>query len=62
MNDTEKNLAALQQGQQALAKNLPDLMKNFKGVSESVLQDGALSKREKELIAVAVAVAIHCDL
>jgi alkylhydroperoxidase/carboxymuconolactone decarboxylase family protein YurZ len=62
LNDTEKNLALLQQGQQALAKNLPDVMKNFKGVSESVMQDGALSKREKGLIAVAVAVAIHCEL
>lgn len=62
VNDTEKNLALLQQGQQALAKNLPEMMKNFKGVSEAVLQDGVLSKKEKELIAVAVGVAIHCEL
>lgn len=62
MNDTEKNLALLQQGQQALAKNFPEMMKNFKGVSEAVLQDGVLSKKEKELIAVAVGVAIHCEL
>ena len=62
LNDTEKNLALLQQGQQALAKSLPDIMKDFKGFTESILQDGVLSKKEKELIAIAVGVAIHCEL
>lgn len=62
MNETEKTLAMLQEGQAALAKNLPNAMEKFKDFAGAVTKEGALSKKEKGLIAVAVAVAIHCQL
>lgn len=36
-------------------------MKKFSAFDSSVMQDGALSFKDKELIAVAVAVALRCD-
>lgn len=61
LSDTRETLSMLQQGQAALKDNLPLIMENFKGFAESVTQDGLLSKKEKELIAVAVAVGIRCQ-
>lgn len=61
LNDTEKTLSMLQEGQAALKNNLPGVMEKFMGFAGAVLQEGILSKKEKELIAVAVAVGIHCQ-
>jgi AhpD family alkylhydroperoxidase len=49
---------------QALAKlrvQAPDVMKGFGLLSQSATQDGALDKKTKELIALALGIASHCD-
>lgn len=44
-----------------LRADLPDTTKGFSLMARSALQDGALSKKTKELIALALGVASHCD-
>lgn len=48
------NLATLRSDQ-------PDLMKAFGEMAAAATRDGALSKKTKELIALALGVAAHCD-
>ena len=48
------NLATLRSDQ-------PDLMKAFGEMAATATRDGALSKKTKELIALALGVAAHCD-
>ena len=45
----------------ALRSDLPAVMKGFNDLSKSSLSDGALSEKTKELIALALGVAAHCD-
>ncbi|MGA7932588.1 MAG: carboxymuconolactone decarboxylase family protein [Kovacikia sp.] len=40
---------------------LPDLMKSFYALSKASSAAGALDSKTKELIALAIAVATHCD-
>ncbi len=61
MSDTKERLAMLQEGQKVMKEKFPEVMDKFMGLAQSVLQEGNLSTKEKELIAVAVAVAIHCE-
>lgn len=42
-------------------KDAPDLMSAFSALSKAATQDGALDKKTKELIALAIGVAKHCD-
>lgn len=60
MSSTEDLLEMLQQEQSVLKKQLPEVLKNFQGVSHAVLKEGSLSPKVKELMGVAVSVAIHC--
>jgi AhpD family alkylhydroperoxidase len=53
---------------QAVSKNLatlradiPDTMKGFNDLARAATSDGALDKKTKELIALALGVAAHCD-
>jgi len=49
---------------QSLAKlrtQAPDVMKAFGMLSQATTQDGALDKKTKELIALALGIASHCD-
>jgi AhpD family alkylhydroperoxidase len=39
----------------------PDVMKAFSAMAQAATQSGALDARTKELIALAIAVAIRCD-
>ena len=41
--------------------NAPDLMKGFGDMARAATRDGALDKKTKELIALALSVAAHCD-
>jgi AhpD family alkylhydroperoxidase len=45
----------------ALRGDLPALMKGFGDLSKASLAAGALSEKTKELIALALGVAAHCD-
>ena len=49
---------------QSLAKlrtQAPDVMKGFGLLAHAATQDGALDKKTKELIALALGIASHCD-
>ncbi len=52
--DVSKNLSTLR-------ADLPDMMKGFNDLARAATQDGALNKKTKELIALALGVAAHCD-
>jgi AhpD family alkylhydroperoxidase len=39
----------------------PDAANGFHGLFQSVMKDGALGLREKELVALAIGVALRCD-
>lgn len=49
-----KNLATLR-------ADIPDVMKGFNELARAATQNGALDKKTKELIALALGVAAHCD-
>ena len=49
-----KNLATLR-------SDIPDVMKGFSDLARAASRDGALDKKTKELIALALGVAAHCD-
>jgi AhpD family alkylhydroperoxidase len=44
-----------------LRTDLPDTMKAFGALSHAATRDGALDRKTKELIALAIGVAAHCD-
>ncbi len=44
-----------------LAQSIPEVTKSFGGLSGSALQDGDLSKKMKELIAIGIGVSKRCD-
>lgn len=44
-----------------LFKAAPDSMRAFRGLMESAGKDGALDGRTKELMALAIAIAVHCE-
>jgi AhpD family alkylhydroperoxidase len=39
----------------------PEIMKAFNDMARAATRDGALNKKTKELIALALGVAAHCD-
>lgn len=44
-----------------LRTDMPDLMKGFSDMARAASREGALDKKTKELIALALGVAAHCD-
>ena len=44
-----------------LRGSAPDVMKAFSGIAQAALQPKALNTKTKELIALAIGVATHCD-
>ena len=42
-------------------KEMPEVMSSFHGLGQAALQEGALSKKTKELIALGISVAKRCD-
>jgi AhpD family alkylhydroperoxidase len=44
-----------------LRNDIPDTMKGFAALAQAAMRDGALNKKTKELIALALGVASHCD-
>lgn len=45
----------------AMRQNQPDLMKGFGVLAQAATKDGVLDKKTKELIALAIGVAVRCD-
>ena len=44
-----------------LRKDIPDTMQGFAALAKAATANGALDKKTKELIALAIGVAAHCD-
>ena len=44
-----------------LRKDIPDTLQGFSAMAQAAARDGALDKKTKELIALALGVAAHCD-
>ena len=44
-----------------LRKEMPEMMSGFSALSQAATKDGALDKKTKELIAMALAVASRCE-
>ena len=44
-----------------LRRDIPDTMKAFSALAQAAGRDGALDKKTKELIALAIAIATRCD-
>jgi len=45
----------------ALRKDLPEVMQGFSALAQAASKEGALDKKTKELIALALGVAARCD-
>lgn len=45
----------------ALRKGIPDTMQGFSAMAQAATKDGALDKKTKELIALAIGVSTRCD-
>lgn len=65
MTTAHKDYPALMQGIndgiKGLRGEIPDTLKAFSGLSQAATADGALDKKTKELIALAIGVALRCD-
>lgn len=61
MADVKTDLAAAKARLGAFAKTSPGLMKGFAEVSRAATTSGSFSSAQKELLAVALAVAKGCD-
>ena len=44
-----------------LASGAPETMRSFGGMAASVMKDGALDKKTKELMAVSISICIRCE-
>ena len=44
-----------------LRQDIPDIMKAFSALAQAAGRDGALDRKTKELIALAIAIAARCD-
>ncbi len=44
-----------------LRKDIPDTLQGFSALAKAASRDGALDRKTKELIALALGVAAHCD-
>ncbi len=44
-----------------MRKEIPDVMNGFSTMAQAALKDGALDKKTKEMIALAVGIATQCD-
>jgi AhpD family alkylhydroperoxidase len=44
-----------------MRKEIPDVLNGFSALAQAATKDGALNKKTKELIALALGIAAHCD-
>jgi AhpD family alkylhydroperoxidase len=53
--------ADLTKGISALRKEIPDTLAGFSAMHNGAMKAGALSEIDKELLALAIGIATHCD-
>jgi len=51
----------LRAGLREMRSGMPDVMRAFSGIAQAALQAKALDTKTKELIALAISVAVRCD-
>ncbi|WBL76254.1 carboxymuconolactone decarboxylase family protein [Bradyrhizobium xenonodulans] len=56
--DITRNISA---NMRKLRGDIPDTMKGFAALAQAATREGALDKKTKELMALALGVAAHCD-
>ncbi len=54
-------IAATRDQTRVLAKTLPDTMKGFAGLSRAVKEGGVLGVKEKEFVALGIAIGVRCE-
>ena len=61
MNRTEEYRSRFKTAIGKMKAEIPETTQGFAGLFGKVMKDGALTAREKELIALAIGVAVHCE-
>jgi len=61
MNETQEYLAKFKISIGKMKAEIPETTQGFAGLFGKIMKDGALTAREKELIAIGIGVAIHCE-
>ena len=59
--DPKAILEQLRRRQADIRDAMPAVMKNFGGLMQAATKDGVLSHKTKELITLAIAIALRCD-
>lgn len=54
-------IAATRDQSRNLAKAIPDAMKGFGGLSRAVKEGGVLGYKEKEFVALGIAIGVRCE-
>ena len=60
-NETKEFFEKFKNDVAKMKQHLPDIVGGFAGLFSKVMTNGALSVREKELIALGIGVALHCE-
>jgi AhpD family alkylhydroperoxidase len=60
MDKTREYFAQSKMAIDKLKTEIPDTIQGFGGLFQKVMKDGALTVKEKELIALSIGVAMHC--
>jgi len=61
VKETQALLKQLEEGQEQISRHFPEVLEAFRKLGQEVFAEKNLSPKVKELIAVAVAVAIRCQ-
>jgi AhpD family alkylhydroperoxidase len=61
MQDWQQLIANMNGGVKTLRQAAPDVMKGFSTMAQAALAESALDKKTKELIALAIGVAVRCE-
>ncbi|MBB36498.1 MAG: alkylhydroperoxidase [Hirschia sp.] len=59
--DYRKITQSIKSGMKEIHARVPETMKGFSALAAGATKDGALDRKTKELIALAIGVATHCD-
>jgi len=59
-NDYQQLTQRLSASISTLRKDQPDVMRGFSSMASAAMEDGALDRKTKELIALAIGIAGHC--
>jgi AhpD family alkylhydroperoxidase len=61
MSDVKKFYEDFQKGMGKAQQQAPDTVKSFMGLFQATMSEGKLSVKEKELIALAIGIAVRCE-